>query len=120
MSLFGHAQWPSPPQENQPSFPQIFHLPVEIRCLIWIKVLHTTSGTNLLLASKEIYEDAAPVFYQTKTFRLTSPKDLRTFAASSGLTPCRSKLIRNLELVIDCLYLTDHFMPGTTWHGNAF
>jgi len=103
-------------QREHLSYSRLFDLPLEIREHVWENVLHAKSGTNLLLTNREVYQDVAPVFYRSKTFRVKSPSDFRTFAASSGPLPHRSKLIRYLDLAIDCLYITDHATQDIKLH----
>ena len=91
----------------------VLTLPTEIRLMIWSELFLMRAGRNLLLTCRLIFEEASLIFYSVTTFRFRPPEHLRSFATNPGLNPNRNAHICNLELGIDCLFLTDHHMgPG--------
>jgi hypothetical protein len=87
-------------------------LPTEIRLMIWSHVLQRkASSGNLLLTCQSLYWEVSPIFYKFHPFRFKSAEDLCRFATTPTLNTDRNKLIRKLELCIDCLYITDHLGP---------
>lgn len=68
-------------------------------------------GIHLLLSCKTIYQNACEVYYESKTFRIMSPKDFDIFTAPGPL-PGMKHFVRKLELGIDLLYIKDREISG--------